>query len=131
MGHIDHGKTTLLDTIRHTNFQEKEIGGITQNVTVSQVQFKDKKLIFLDTPGHSDFVKLRQKGIFLTDVAVLVIDARDGIMSQTSEVINYLQEYQVPLVVFLNHKKPHETDNEKNMNLIFFQLQERGLIPLE
>lgn len=90
MGHIDHGKTTLLDTIRQTNIQKKEVGGITQKVTVSQIEFQGKKITLLDTPGHSDFIKMRQQGVSLTDIVVLVIDAKDGIMSQTSEIIDYL-----------------------------------------
>jgi translation initiation factor IF-2 len=92
MGHIDHGKTTLLDTLRHTYLQEKEVGGITQKVTVSQIEFENKKITFLDTPGHSDFIKMRQRGISLTDLVVLVIDAKDGVMSQTTEIINFLHE---------------------------------------
>ena len=131
MGHIDHGKTTLLDTIRQTNLQKKEAGGITQKVTVSQVEFQGQKITFLDTPGHSDFIKMRERGISLTDLVVLVIDAKDGIMSQTAEIIDYLREYNLPLVIFLNHKKPEETDNETNLNRIRTQCQERGLTPLE
>ena len=104
MGHIDHGKTTLLDTIRQTNIQQKEVGGITQKITVSQVDFHGKKITFLDTPGHSDFIKMRQRGISLTDIVVLVIDGGDGVMSQTTEIINYLQQYQISTIIFINHK---------------------------
>ncbi|MEG7978405.1 MAG: GTP-binding protein [Mollicutes bacterium UO1] len=131
MGHIDHGKTTLLDTIRQTNLQKKEAGGITQKVTVSQIEFQGQKITFLDTPGHSDFIKMRQRGISLTDLVVLVIEARDGIMSQTTEIIDYLQRYKLPVVVFINHKKLDETDNEANLNRIRTQLQEKRLTPLE
>lgn len=131
MGHIDHGKTTLLDTIRQTNFQAKEVGGITQKITASQIDFQDKKITFLDTPGHSDFIKMRQRGISLTDIVVLVIDASDGIMFQTEEIIDYLHKYQIPVIVFINHKKPEQTDNETNLNRIRTQLQEKGLTPLE
>ncbi|CAG8757902.1 9541_t:CDS:2, partial [Racocetra fulgida] len=106
MGHIDHGKTTLLDTIRQTQVQKKEAGGITQKVSVSQAEFQGQKITFLDTPGHSDFIKMRQRGISLTDLVVLVIDAKDGIMSQTAEIIDYLHNYQLPTLVFINHKKP-------------------------
>jgi len=130
MGHIDHGKTTLLDTIRHTNVQKKEIGGITQNISVSQVEFNGKKIIFLDTPGHSDFIKMRQRGISLTDIIVLVIDASDGIMLQTTEIIEYLQYYKIPVIVFINHKKSNE-NNEVELNRIKTQLQEKNLTPLE
>jgi len=131
MGHIDHGKTTLLDTIRQTNFQSKEVGGITQKITVSQIDFQGQKITFLDTPGHSDFIKMRQRGISLTDIVVLVIDASDGIMFQTEEIIEYLHKYQIPVIVFINHKKPEQTDNETNLNRIRTQLQEKGLTPLE
>ncbi|CAG8561784.1 9537_t:CDS:2 [Ambispora leptoticha] len=131
MGHIDHGKTTLLDTIRQSQVQKKEAGGITQKVSVSQAEFQGQKITFLDTPGHSDFIKMRQRGISLTDLVVLVIDARDGIMPQTAEIIDYLRQYQLPLLVFINHKKPSETDNETNLNRIRTQLQEKGLTPLE
>ncbi|CAG8581006.1 13562_t:CDS:2, partial [Cetraspora pellucida] len=105
MGHIDHGKTTLLDTIRQTQVQKKEAGGITQKVSVSQAEFQGQKITFLDTPGHSDFIKMRQRGVSLTDLVVLVIDAKDGIMSQTAEIIDYLHNYQLPTLVFINHKK--------------------------
>jgi translation initiation factor IF-2 len=131
MGHIDHGKTTLLDTIRQTNLQKKEAGGITQKVTVSQIEFQGQKITFLDTPGHSDFIKMRRRGVSLTDLVVLVIDAKDGIMSQTAEIIDYLQEYVLPVAVFINHKKPDETNNEANLNRIQTQLQEKGLTPLK
>jgi translation initiation factor IF-2 len=131
MGHIDHGKTTLLDTIRQTQVQKKEAGGITQKVTVSQAEFQNQKITFLDTPGHSDFIKMRQRGISLTDLVVLVIDAKDGIMSQTAEIIDYLHQYNLPVIVFINHKKPAETDNETNLNRIRTQLQEKGLTSLE
>ena len=131
MGHIDHGKTTLLDTIRQTQVQKKEAGGITQKVSVSQAEFQHQKITFLDTPGHSDFIKMRQGGISLTDLVVLVIDARDGIMPQTVEIIDHLHQYQLPVLVFINHKRPNETDNETNLNRIRTQLQEKGLTPLE
>jgi len=131
MGHIDHGKTTLLDTIRQTQVQKKEAGGITQKVSVSQVEFQNQKITFLDTPGHSDFIKMRQRGVSLTDLVVLVIDAKDGIMSQTAEIIDYLHQYNLPVIVFINHKKPAETDHETNLNRIRTQLQEKGLTPLE
>ena len=118
MGHVDHGKTTLLDTIRHTHFQEKEVGGITQKITVSPIDFSGQKIIFLDTPGHCDFIKLRQRGVALTDIVVLVINASDGIMPQTVEIIDHLHENKLPAIVFINHKKPTETDNEVNLNKI-------------
>ncbi|CAI2192554.1 16667_t:CDS:10, partial [Funneliformis geosporum] len=118
MGHIDHGKTTLLDTIRQTQVQKKEIGGITQKVSASQIEFQNQKITFLDTPGHSDFIKMRQRGISLTDLVVLVIDAKDGVMEQTKEIINYLLLYELPVIVFINHKKLTETNHENNLNRI-------------
>jgi translation initiation factor IF-2 len=131
MGHVDHGKTTLLDTIRHTHFQEKEVGGITQKITVSPIDFSGQKIIFLDTPGHRDFIKLRQRGVALTDIVVLVINASDGVMPQTVEIIDHLRENKLPTIVFINHKKPTETDNETHLNKIKTQLQEKQLTPLE
>src|SRR5439155_6690216 len=130
MGHIDHGKTTLLDTIRHTNLQKKEAGGITQKVTVSQSEFQGKKITFLDTPGHSDFIKMRQRGISLTDLVILVIDAKDGIMSQTSEIIDYLREHELPVIDFINHKNPSQTNHPANLHKLTAQLQAKGLDPL-
>ncbi|CAI2161736.1 1305_t:CDS:10 [Funneliformis geosporum] len=118
MGHIDHGKTTLLDTICQTALQKREAGGITQKVTISQSEFQGKKITFLDTPGHSDFIKMRERGVSLTDLVVLVIDGKDGVMPQTKEIIKYLCQYELPVIVFINHKKPHETDNEPNLNRI-------------
>lgn len=131
MGHIDHGKTTLLDTIRQTQVQKKEAGGITQKVTVSQIEFQNQKITFLDTPGHSDFIKMRQRGISLTDLVVLVIDAKDGVMEQTKEIINYLCHYELPVIVFINHKKTAETNHENNLNRIKGQCQQAGLTPFE
>ncbi|RHZ35631.1 GTP-binding protein [endosymbiont GvMRE of Glomus versiforme] len=131
MGHVDHGKTTLLDTICHTNIQKKEAGGITQKVAVLYIEFQKKKLIFLDTPGHADFIRMRQQGIFLTDLVVLVIDAKDGVMQQTKEIIDYLHKYELPTIIFVNHKKLIETNNEENLNRIRKQLQQKNLIPFE
>jgi translation initiation factor IF-2 len=130
MGHIDHGKTTLLDTINQTNQQKREAGGITQKVTISQTEFKGQKIIFLDTPGHSIFVKMRQRGISLTDLVVLVIDANEGVMFQTVEIINYLQEHKLPVIAFLNHKNQVRTDNSANLHKITAQWTEKGLNPL-
>ncbi|CAG8723105.1 25436_t:CDS:2 [Racocetra persica] len=131
MGHVDHGKTTLLDTIRQTHYQEKEVGGITQKISVSPIVFQGKKIVFLDTPGHSDFIRMRQRGISLTDIVILVISASDGVMLQTEEIISYLQDYQLPVVVFINHQRPNETDNEATLDRIKSQCQERGLTPLD
>jgi translation initiation factor IF-2 len=131
MGHIDHGKTTLLDTIRNTNVQKREKGGITQKISASEIEFEGSKITFLDTPGHGDFIKMRHRGISLTDIVVLVIDAKDGVMPQTKEIIEYLNTYKIPLLVFLNHKKAEETDNDANLDRIRNQLQNENLLPIE
>ncbi|KLL04045.1 MAG: translation initiation factor IF-2 [Mycoplasmataceae bacterium CE_OT135] len=131
MGHIDHGKTTLLDTICGSQVQKEEKGGITQKINVYQVIFQGKKITFCDTPGHSDFIKMRQRGVSLTDLVALIIDAKDGIMPQTKEIINYLHEYKLPVIVFLNHKKANETDNEANLTKLKSQLQKQNLTSME
>ncbi|KLL02278.1 MAG: translation initiation factor IF-2 [Mycoplasmataceae bacterium RC_NB112A] len=130
MGHIDHGKTTLLDTISQTNRQKREAGGITQKVTILAVEFKEKRINFFDTPGHSIFAKMRQRGISLTDLVVLVVDAAEGLMSQTVEIINYIRENKLPVIVFINHKNPIKTDHPNNLYKITAQLSEKELNPL-
>lgn len=127
MGHIDHGKTTLLDTIQGSRVQEEEKGGITQKISIYQMKFQEKKIIFCDTPGHDDFIKMRQRGVLLTDLVVLLIDAKEGIMNQTKEIIDYLREYKLPVIVFINHKKPAETNNESNLIRLKSQLQKYGI----
>src|SRR6266516_3368284 len=93
MGHVDHGKTTLLDTIRKTHYQENEAGGITQKISVSQTEFQGKKITLCDTPGHRLFIQMRQRGASLTDLVVLIISAEDGIMPQTLEINQYVKQY--------------------------------------
>jgi len=127
MGHIDHGKTTLLDTILHSQLQREERGGITQTVSLHQVEFRGQKITFLDTPGHQIFLEMRQRGMNLTDLVILVVAADDGVMPQTKEIIKYIRQNQILALVFLNHKKPHLTDNESNITKIKNQLQEQGL----
>jgi translation initiation factor IF-2 len=128
MGHIDHGKTTLLDTIQDSQVQKEEKGGITQKISIYQVEFQEKKITFCDTPGHNDFIKMRQRGVSLTDLVILVIDAKEGVMTQTKEIVSYLREHKLPVIIFLNHKKPAETNNETNLIKLKSQLQEYGLI---
>lgn len=131
MGHIDHGKTTLVNTITKPKTKKKEIGEITQRINSSEVEIeKEKKIVFLDTPGHGDFIYLRKKGVSLVDLVILVISGKEGVMKQTEEIIDYLKEYSLPKIIFINHKKDEE-NKERNENKIKKQLQDREIIPLE
>ena|SRR5579862_234846 len=131
MGHVNHGKTTLLDTIRNTQVQAQEKGGITQKISIFQIVFQEKKITLLDTPGHQIFFEMRRKGINLTDLVVLVIDASEGVMPQTKEVIQHTQQNKIPTIIFLNHKNPSLVNNENNLNRLKFQFQKQGLIPAD
>jgi translation initiation factor IF-2 len=102
MGHIDHGKSTLLDYIRKTNIVDKEAGGITQKISAYEVVHKGKKITFLDTPGHESFAKIRQRGASVADIAVLVVSAEDGVKKQTIEALHCIQESQTPMIVAIN-----------------------------
>ena len=102
MGHVDHGKTTLLDYIRKSNVQEKEDGGITQHIGAYQVDQKGKKITFIDTPGHAAFAKMRQRGAQLTDIVILVVAVNDGVKPQTIESIRHIKESNVSVIVALN-----------------------------
>ncbi len=102
IGHVDHGKTTLLDSIRKTNVTKGEVGGITQSIGAYQVKIDNKKIVFIDTPGHEAFTTMRARGVKATDIAVLVVAADDGVMPQTIEAINHAKAANVPIIVAIN-----------------------------
>jgi translation initiation factor IF-2 len=125
MGHVDHGKTSLLDAIRHTNVTEREFGGITQHIGAYMVEVHDRKISFVDTPGHEAFTAMRARGAKVTDIVILVVAADEGVMPQTVEALNHAKAANVPIIVAINKiDRP-----EANVDRVKQQLTEHGLIP--
>ena len=127
MGHVDHGKTSLLDAIRHSDVASGEAGGITQTIGAYQVEFNDRKVTFIDTPGHEAFTEMRARGASITDIVIIIVAADDGVMPQTKEAIDHARAANVPIIVAINKiDKP-----SANVDKVLTELSEYGLTPEE
>ena len=127
MGHVDHGKTTLLDAIRKSNVAGGEAGGITQHIGAYQIEYKNRKITFIDTPGHEAFTAMRARGARVTDIAIIVVAANDGIMPQSVEAIDHAKAAGVPIIVAINKIDLPDADPEK----VKKSLTEHGIVPEE
>lgn len=127
MGHVDHGKTTLLDFIRKTNVTEHEFGGITQHIGAYQTDVNGQKVTFLDTPGHEAFTAMRARGAKMTDIVVIIVAADDGVMPQTKEAIDHARAANVPIIIAINKVDKHNA----NVDKVYNDLADYGIIPEE
>ena len=127
MGHVDHGKTTLLDAIRKTNVADGEAGGITQAISAYQVKYNDRLITFIDTPGHAAFTEMRARGASITDIVIIIVAADDGVMPQTREAIDHAKAAGVPIIVAINKMDKPGANPDKVMT----EMVEAGLMPEE